>query len=310
MPIPITTAPSIWLRPASGLRMRPASMTVTTRLTRNRAISGCHVTSTKWQPNECVENFGFGLPNVASDLPLPVTRRRLARRSKSANGTPLAGPLGFHKDPAAFERQFVGLALLERRSRGCRGDGQQRLRLPCQRRQRRPGPPIRSPSSRPRVGPSGSDVSPSATSTLSSGTPVFSARELREDRVRAGADVLRAAGDARRAIVAQLDVRLGGKSRGDPRSTRPFPSRASSRRASSSRLRGFRFDQPNFSAPSFEALEIMARRERNAQSLVDLRLVEDAKSNGIDLELIGQFVHRRFGRVEPGHGARAAHVGR
>src|SRR6185369_8437881 len=45
MPIPITTAPSIWFRPANGLRMRPASMTVTTRLTRNRAISGCHVTS-------------------------------------------------------------------------------------------------------------------------------------------------------------------------------------------------------------------------------------------------------------------------
>ena len=45
--MPITTAPSIWFRPASGLRMRPASMTVTTRLTRSRAISGCHVTSTK-----------------------------------------------------------------------------------------------------------------------------------------------------------------------------------------------------------------------------------------------------------------------
>jgi hypothetical protein len=29
------------------------------------------------QPNECVENFGFGLPNVASDLPLPVTHQQL-----------------------------------------------------------------------------------------------------------------------------------------------------------------------------------------------------------------------------------------
>ena len=35
-----------------------------------------------------------------------------------------------------------------------------------------------------------------------------------------------------------------------------------------------------------------------------------AKSNGIDLELVGQFVHRRFGRVKAGDGARAAHVGR
>src|ERR1700721_1819281 len=41
MPIPITTAPWIWFRPASGLIMRPASITVTTRLTRKRAISGC-----------------------------------------------------------------------------------------------------------------------------------------------------------------------------------------------------------------------------------------------------------------------------
>ena len=39
MPMPITTAPSIWFRPASGLIMRPSSMTVTTRLTRNRAIA-------------------------------------------------------------------------------------------------------------------------------------------------------------------------------------------------------------------------------------------------------------------------------
>src|SRR5260370_52548 len=44
MPIPITTAPWIWFRPATGLIMRPASMTATTRLTRSPAISGCHVT--------------------------------------------------------------------------------------------------------------------------------------------------------------------------------------------------------------------------------------------------------------------------
>ena len=54
----------------------------------------------------------------------------------------------------------------------------------------------------------------------------------------------------------------------------------------------------------------MARRERNAQRLVDFRLVEDAELDRIDLELIGQLVHRRLGGVEPGHRAGAAHVGR
>ena len=54
----------------------------------------------------------------------------------------------------------------------------------------------------------------------------------------------------------------------------------------------------------------MARRERNAQRLVDLRLVEDAELDRVDLELIGQLVHRRLGRVEPGHRAGAAHGGR
>ena len=35
------------------------------------------------------------------------------------------------------------------------------------------------------------------------------------------------------------------------------------------------------------------------------RLVQDAEPNRVDLELIGQFVHRRLGRVESGHRARA-----
>src|SRR5260370_30910160 len=70
--------------------MRPPSLTDKTRLTRSRAISGCQVTSTKWQPNECVEYLGLGLPKKASDLPLPVTRLRLAWRSRLSNGTLLA----------------------------------------------------------------------------------------------------------------------------------------------------------------------------------------------------------------------------
>ena len=44
-------------------------------------------------------------------------------------------------------------------------------------------------------------------------------------------------------------------------------------------------------------------------ALVDFRLVQDAELDRIDLELIGQLVHRRLGRVESGHCARAAHVG-
>ena len=67
-----------------------------------------------------------------------------------------------------------GCALFERRSgragRDRRTGRRSRRRPP----RRRPGSPSRSPSSRPRSGPSGSVVSPSTTSTLSSGTPVFS----------------------------------------------------------------------------------------------------------------------------------------
>ena len=53
----------------------------------------------------------------------------------------------------------------------------------------------------------------------------------------------------------------------------------------------------------------MARRERNAQRLVYFRFVEDSEFDRVDLELIGQFVHRRLGRVEPGHTAGPSHVG-
>ena|ERR1700722_11718670 len=85
-----------WVAACHGLRICPTSMTLTTRLTRRRAISGCQVTSAKWHPEECFENFAFGSPNVAGASPLPVTRRRLARRGKSTNGTPFAAPSAFH----------------------------------------------------------------------------------------------------------------------------------------------------------------------------------------------------------------------
>ena len=101
----------------------------------------------------------------------------------------------------------------------------------------------------PDTGPSGSDVSPRATSTLSSGTPAFPRRAAREScmcRCRCPACRMppapcrhREAGHwPQREIARQSTQR------------RPCPNQASIRRASSSRLPALRFDQPNFSAPS------------------------------------------------------------
>ncbi len=50
--------------------MRPASVTVTTRLARKRAISGAHSTSTNCAPWECSEKpFDFGSSQVGCVLP-------------------------------------------------------------------------------------------------------------------------------------------------------------------------------------------------------------------------------------------------
>ena len=152
-------------------------------------------------------------------------------------------------------------------------------------------------------------MSPSATSTLSSGTPVFSDGELREDRVRAGADVLRAAGDAGRAVVAELDAGLGGKRAGDPGAAGHAPAERQAVALHRADL-GRALRPAELFRAELEALEQMPRGERNAHRLVDLRLVEDAELDRVDLELIGQLVHRRLGGVEPGHRAGAAHGGR
>jgi len=74
---------SLRFRPARGFRILPASITVTTRLTRSRAVSGCQVTSTKWQPKEWVENFAFGSPKVAFPSPCPETSLKFARPRSS-----------------------------------------------------------------------------------------------------------------------------------------------------------------------------------------------------------------------------------
>src|SRR6267142_892070 len=146
-------------------------MTVTTRLTRNRAISGCHVTSAKWAPNECVEYFALGSPKVDADLPSPETCRRLARRSTSENGTPLAAPSDFRKTRPFSNPSSSGLWP----SNGEPGvdtatiiNDPIALSAAARTAGTIDGVAIEPPES----GPSGSVVSPSATSTFSIGTPV------------------------------------------------------------------------------------------------------------------------------------------
>src|SRR5256885_1861661 len=57
-----------------------------------------------------MENFGFSLlPKIPSDLPLPLTRRRLARFNMSANGTPPPGPSAFTKTRPPWKAKSSGL---------------------------------------------------------------------------------------------------------------------------------------------------------------------------------------------------------
>ena len=161
----------------------------------------------------------------------------------------------------------------------------------------------------PESGPSGSDVSPSATSILSSGTPVFC--EASCARIVYVPVPMSCVAQATRAVPSSrsCDARLGGESCGDPRASGHSPAERQAVALHRADL-GRALRPAELLRAEFKALEQMTRRERNAQPLVDLRLVENAELDRIDLELIGQFVHRRLGRVEPGHGAGAAHVRR
>src|SRR5438552_16124695 len=152
--------------------MRPASITDTTRLTRSRAISDCQVTSTKWQPYECIENFGLGLPKVDSLLPLPVAWRRLARRRRSAKGTARSGPSALTNTLPASNARSSDL----RRSKGVPGVevaifSSDSIALSAA--AHTAGITELVAIEPPEIGPGGREVSPSATSILSSGTPVF-----------------------------------------------------------------------------------------------------------------------------------------
>src|SRR5207237_3878864 len=115
----------------------------------------------------------------------------------------------------------------------------------------------------------------------------FMRGKLGEDGVGAGADVLRTAGDADGAIVAELHIGLGANARCDPRTPGRSPAERQSIPLHVGNL-GIAFRPTKFFGAKLKALEEMTRRKWNAQSLVDFRFVEDAKPNGIDLELISQ----------------------
>src|SRR5207248_9042209 len=134
---------------------------------------GCHVTSTKWQPYECIETFGFFSSSVPSDLPLPVTRRMLVWRSKSENGTPFAGPSALAKIRPDSKARLS-------RVRFPNGDpgsvvataSSEVIALSAASKTAGTIEPVTNDP--PEIGPGGSDVSPSTTSILLSGTPVLS----------------------------------------------------------------------------------------------------------------------------------------
>ena len=81
--------------------------------------------------------------------------------------------------------------------------------------------------------------------------------ELREDGVRSGADILRAARDARRAVIAKLDAGLGWEAGGQPRAPRHPPAQCQAvalHRADPGRALG----PAELLGAELEALEVMA----------------------------------------------------
>jgi len=232
------------------IEMRPASMTVTTRLTRNRAISGClRDLDENGQPNECVEKLrALDCRNVASDLPLPVSQAevgaaeahpRIARRARR--------DVGLHEDPAVLEKaSSCGVALFSNRDRGrppsrrSASDGDFALSAAAKTAGTTDAVAIES---RPaRAGPFRKRRIPERYLDLPSGHPGPSRGELGQDRVRPVRNVLRATRDPRGAVVLRKLGRLAppGKSRRRSTCTRHAPAERQARRASSSRPRGVR----------------------------------------------------------------------
>ena len=304
--MPITTAPSIWLRPASGLMIRPASMTVTTRLTRRRAISGCQVTSTKWQPNEWVENFGFGLPNVAFAFAAAGDAGEHWRRRASRQTARRRRAVGFHKDAAVFEGELSGLAILERRTGRCRRDREQRA-IASSAAAKTAGMTEPVAIEPPEIGPGGKRrIAEHDFDFVERDAEFLGARAGRGScrcrcrclacRRRRGPCRRRGAGHWPRREIARRS-----------RCSRPCPSRASGHRASSSRppacastSRIFPRRARSTRANVVTKTGCLATRRSSARSHAEL--------HRIDLELIGQLVHGGFGRIEAGHRAGAAHA--
>ena len=117
----------------------------------------------------------------------------------------------------------------------------------------------------PEIGPAGSEVSPSATSTFSSGTPVLCRGKLRQDGVGSGADVLRGAGDAYRCRRrASCTLAAAANLAGYPRASRHSPAQGQAitlHRADARRALG----PAKLFRPELEALDEVARGEREAQ---------------------------------------------
>ena len=193
----------------------------------------------------------------ASDLPLPLTRRRLARFSKSAKGMPPPGPSAFTN---TFPPSNANSSVL-RFSKGEPGVPVATCKQQCDRIIRR-GKDGRNDRSRGHEPP---ETGPERKLGIAEHDFDFLQRhaclvrgELCENRVRAGADILCAAGDARAAVVAQLHIGRGGKSRAAIHAAPAIPSRALGRRVSSNRL-GIALRPAEFLRAQLEALEVMPR---------------------------------------------------
>ena len=237
MPIPITTAPSIWFRPASGLRMRPASMTVTTRPTRKPGDLRL--------PGDLDE---VTAERVRRELRLRVAERRLglaaARDQAEVGAAEHVGErhrgrraVGLHEDPPVLEGQLVGRSASRTVTPAWPPRRSATMRSRCRPPRRRPGPPSRSPSTRPR-----SDL-PAATCRRAPLRSCRAAPRSSARRAAQGSCTCRSRYPACRTRHGRCHRRGAGRSpprRIAPRSTctRPCPSRASGRRASSSRPRG------------------------------------------------------------------------
>src|SRR5687768_1018913 len=131
--------------------------------------------------------------------------------------------------------------------------------------------------------------------------------ELCEDCVGTCPDILGGAGDADRAIVAELDVRLGSKASSDPGTSGHSPPERETVALHRADLRCAPRPAELLRA-KLKALEQMAGGERKTQTLIDFWFIQDAQLHGIDLEQISKFIHRRFGGVEARHGAWPPHV--